>query len=73
MLTKEHEDSHGDLVTRYDAISFEQSSEINDIAYIDQIKNRNAMFKNLVEKLKVENLALLEKYDMLLHFHEKNN
>lgn len=69
-MTKEREGSHSDLVTRYDDVLFEQSSEINDISY-NQVENENVMLKDLVEKLKVEYLALLEKHYMLLCSHEK--
>lgn len=68
-MTKEREGSHSDLVTRYDDVLFEQSSEINDISY-NQVENENVMLKDLVEKLKVEYLALLEKHYMLIHSHE---
>jgi hypothetical protein len=69
-LTKEHEKlkcSHVDLVQRYEAISIEQDNSLHCIA---QLVNRNALLKDQVEKLKVENLAFQEKYDMLLYSHE---
>jgi hypothetical protein len=59
-LTKEHEKlkcSHDDLVQRYEDISIEQ--------------NKNAMLKNTIEKLNIENLALQEKHDMLVCSHNK--
>jgi hypothetical protein len=69
-LTKEHEElkcSHVDLVQRYETISIEQDNSLYCIA---QLVNRNALLKDQVEKLKVENLAFQEKYDMLLCSHE---
>jgi hypothetical protein len=69
-LTKEHEElkcSHVDLVQRYETISIEQDNSLHCIA---QLVNRNALLKDRVEKLKVENLAFQEKYDMLLCSHE---
>jgi hypothetical protein len=69
-LTKEHEElkcSHVDLVQRYETISIEQDNALHCIA---QLVNRNALLKDQVEKLKVENLAFQEKYDMLLCSHE---
>jgi hypothetical protein len=69
-LTKEHEElkcSHVDLVQRYETISIEQDNSLHCIA---QLVNRNALLKDQVEKLKVENLAFQEKYDMLLCSHE---
>jgi hypothetical protein len=65
-LTKEHEElkcSHVDLVLRYETISIEQD---NSLQCITQLVNRNALLKDQVEKLKVENLAFQDKYDMLL-------
>jgi hypothetical protein len=69
-LTKEHEElkcSHVDLVQRYETISIEQDNALHCIA---QLVNRNTLLKDQVEKLKVENLAFQEKYDMLLCSHE---
>jgi hypothetical protein len=69
-LTKEHEElkfSHVDLVQKYDTISIEQDNSLHCIA---QLVNRNALFKDQVEKLKVENLAFQEKHDMLLCSHK---
>jgi hypothetical protein len=69
-LTKEHEElkcSHVDLVQRYETISIEQDNALHCIAHL---VNRNALLKDQVEKLKVENLAFQEKYDMLLYSHE---
>jgi hypothetical protein len=69
-LTKEHEElkcSHVDLVQRYETISIEQDNSLHCIA---QLVNRNALLKDQVEKLKVENLAFQDKYDMLLSSHE---
>jgi hypothetical protein len=69
-LTKEHEElkcSHVNLVQRYETILIEQD---NSLYYITQLVNRNALLKDQVEKLKVENLAFQEKYDMLLCSHE---
>jgi hypothetical protein len=69
-LTKEHEElkcSHVDLVQRYETISIEQDNALHCIA---QLVNRNVVLKDQVEKLKVENLAFQEKYDMLLYSHE---
>jgi hypothetical protein len=68
-LTKEHEElkcSHVDLVQRYETISIEQDNSLHCIA---QLVNRNALLKDRVEKLKDENLAFQEKYDMLLCSH----
>jgi hypothetical protein len=64
-LTKEHEElkcSHVDLVQRYETISIEQDNALHCIA---QLVNRNALLKDQVEKLKDENLAFQETYDML--------
>jgi hypothetical protein len=69
-LTKEHEElkcSHVDLVQRYETISIEQDNSLHCIA---QLVNRNALIKDQVEKLKVENLAFQGKYDMLLWSHK---
>jgi hypothetical protein len=69
-LTKEHEElkcSHVDLVQRYETISIEQDNSSYCIA---QLVNKNALLKDRIEKLKVENLAFQEKYDMLLCSHE---
>jgi hypothetical protein len=69
-LTKEHEElkcSHVDLVQRYETVSIEQDNALHCIA---QLVNRNTLLKDQVEKLKVENLAFQEKYDMLLCSHE---
>jgi hypothetical protein len=69
-LTKEHEElkcSHVDLVQRYETISIEQDNSLHCIA---QLVNRNALLKDQVEKLKFENLAFQDKYDMLLYYHE---
>jgi hypothetical protein len=69
-LTKEHEElkcSHVDLVQRYETISIEQDNSLHCIA---QLVNRNALLKDQVEKLKFENLAFQEKYDMLLCSYE---
>jgi hypothetical protein len=69
-LTKEHEElkgSHVDLVQRYETISIEQDNSLHCIA---QLVNRNALLKDRVERLKDENLAFQEKYDMPLCSHE---
>jgi hypothetical protein len=69
-FTKEHEElkcSHVNLVQRYESITIEQD---NSLFCIAQLVNRNALLKDQVEKLKVENLAFQEKYDMLLCSHE---
>jgi hypothetical protein len=69
-LTKEHEElkcSHVDLVQRYETISIEQDNALHCIA---QLVNKNTLLKDQVEKLKIENLAFQEKYDMLLCSHE---
>jgi hypothetical protein len=69
-LTKEHEElkcSHIDLVQRYETISIEQDNALHCIA---QLVNKNTLLKDQVEKLKIENLAFQEKYDMLLCSHE---
>jgi hypothetical protein len=69
-LTKEHEElkrSHVDLVQRYETISIEQD---NSLHCITQLVNRNALLKDQVEKLKIENLAFQDKYDTLLSSHE---
>jgi hypothetical protein len=69
-LTKEHEElkcSHVDLVQRYETISIEQDNALHCIA---QLVNRNTLLKDQVEKLRVENLAFQEKYDMLICSHE---
>jgi hypothetical protein len=67
-LTKEHEElkcSHVDLVQRYETIE-----QDNALHCITQLVNRNALLKHQVEKIKDENLAFQEKYDMLLYSHE---
>jgi uncharacterized small protein (DUF1192 family) len=69
-LTKEHEElkcSHVDLVQRYETISIEQN---NSLLCIAQLVNRNALLKDQVERLKIENLAVQDKHDMLLCSHE---
>jgi uncharacterized small protein (DUF1192 family) len=69
-LTKEHDElkcSHVELVQRYETISIEQDNSLYCVA---QLANRNALLKDQVEKLKIENLAFQEKHDMLLCSHE---
>jgi uncharacterized small protein (DUF1192 family) len=69
-LTKEHKElkcSHVDLVQRYETISIEQNNSLYCIA---QLVNRNALLRDQVERLKIENLAFQEKHDMLLYSHE---
>jgi cell division protein FtsB len=69
-LTKEHEElkcSHVDLVQRYETISIEQDNSLHCIA---QLVNRNVLLKDQVKKLKDENLAFQEKYDMVLCSHK---
>jgi uncharacterized small protein (DUF1192 family) len=69
-LTKEHEElncSHVDLVQRYETISTEQD---NSLLCITQLVNRNTLLKDQVERLKIENLAFQEKYDMFLCSHK---
>jgi hypothetical protein len=69
-LTKEHKElkcSHVDLVQRYETISIEQD---NSLYCITQLVNKKALLKDQVEKLKVENLAFQDKYDMLLYSNE---
>jgi hypothetical protein len=69
-LTKEYKElkcSYVDLVQRYETISIEQDNALHCIA---QLVNRNALLKDQVEKLKVENLAFQERHDMLLCSHE---
>jgi uncharacterized small protein (DUF1192 family) len=69
-LTKEHEElkcSHVDLVQRYESISIEQD---NSLFCVAQLVNRNALLKDQVERLKIENLAFKEKHDMLLCSHK---
>jgi predicted nuclease with TOPRIM domain len=69
-LTKEHEKlkcSHVDLVQRYENISIEQDNSLYCIA---QLVNKNALLKDQVEKLKIENLAFQDKYDMLRDSNE---
>jgi hypothetical protein len=66
-LTKEHEKlkcSHDDLVQRYEVISIEQIKAVNHSSYIAQLENKNAILKNTIEKLNIENLALQEKHDI---------
>jgi uncharacterized small protein (DUF1192 family) len=69
-LTEEHEElkcSHVDLVQRYETISIEQDSSF---LCVTQLVNRNILLKDQVERLKIENLALQDKHDMLLCSHE---
>jgi hypothetical protein len=69
-LTKEHDElkcSHVDLVQRYATISIEQDNTLYCVA---QLVNKNALLKDQVEKLKIENLAFQEKHDILLCSHE---
>jgi hypothetical protein len=69
-LTKQQEElkcSHVYLVQRYETISIEQD---NSLHCITQLVNRNVLVKDRIEKLKVENLAFQEKYDMLLCSHK---
>jgi hypothetical protein len=73
-LTKEHEKlkcSHDDLVQRYEDISIEKIKDVNHSSYIAQLENKNAMFKNTIERLNIENLALQGKHDMLVCSHKK--
>jgi hypothetical protein len=66
-LTREHEKlkcSYDDLVQRYEDISIEQIKLVNHSSYIAQLENKNAKFKNTIERLNIENLALQEKHDM---------
>jgi uncharacterized small protein (DUF1192 family) len=65
-LTKEHKElkcSHVNLVQRYESISIEQD---NSLFCVAQLVNKNALLKDQVERLKIENLAFQEKHDMLL-------
>jgi uncharacterized small protein (DUF1192 family) len=69
-LTKEHKElkcSHVDLVQMYESISIEQD---NSLFCVAQLVNRNALLKDQVERLKIENLAFQEKHDMLLCSHK---
>jgi uncharacterized small protein (DUF1192 family) len=69
-LTEEHEElkcSHVDLVQRYESISIEQD---NSLFCVTQLVNRNALLKDQIERLKIENLAFQEKHDMLLCSHK---
>jgi hypothetical protein len=73
-LTKEHEKlkcSHDNLVQRYEDILLEQIRAINHSSYSAQLENKNAMLKNTIEKLNIENLALHERHDMLMCSHNK--
>jgi hypothetical protein len=73
-LTKEHENlkcSHDDLVQRYEDISIEQIRTVNHSSYIAQLKNKNVILKNTIEKLNIKNLVLQEKHDMLVCSHNK--
>jgi hypothetical protein len=73
-LTKDHEKlkcSHDDLVQRYEDISIEQIKVVNHSSYIAQVENKNAMLKNTIKKLNIENLTLQEKHDMLVCSHNK--
>jgi hypothetical protein len=73
-LTKEHEKlkcSHDDLVQRYEDISIEQIRVVNHSSYIAQLENKNVMLTDMIEKLNIENLALQEKHDMLVCYHNK--
>jgi hypothetical protein len=69
-LTKEHEElkcSHVDLVQRYETVSIEQDNSLYCIA---QLVTKNALLKDQIEKLKIENLAFQEKHDIFLCSHE---
>jgi hypothetical protein len=60
-FSKKHEElkcSHVDLVRRYETISIEEDNSLHCIA---QLVNRNALLKDQVEKLKIENLAFQDK------------
>jgi uncharacterized small protein (DUF1192 family) len=60
-LTKEHKElkcAHVDLVQRYESISIGQD---NSFFCVTQLVNRNALLKDQVERLKIENLAIQEK------------
>jgi hypothetical protein len=46
-LAKEHEGSHSNFVTRYDVVSIEYSSKINDVSYIGKIENENAIVRKM--------------------------
>jgi uncharacterized small protein (DUF1192 family) len=57
VLIKEHYElkcSHVDLVRRYETISIEQDNSLHCVA---QLVYRNALLKDQVEKLKIENLV----------------
>jgi hypothetical protein len=73
-MTNEHEElkcSHGDLVQQYESILIEQINNENSLSCIAQVKFYNAMLKDQIENLKLEKLALCEKYDMLSCCHKK--
>ena len=55
------------MVQRYETISIEQDNTLHCIA---QLVNRNALLKDQVERLKIENIAFQEKHDMLLCSHK---
>jgi hypothetical protein len=73
-LIKQHEElkcSHDDLVRRYDDISIGKTRATISLSCVAQLEDQNYMLKNTVEKLRIENLALQDKHDMLLCLHEK--
>jgi hypothetical protein len=70
IVSQEHEElkcSHVDLVQRYESISIKQN---NSLFCVAQSVNKNALLKDQIERLKIENLAFQEKHDMLLCSHK---
>jgi hypothetical protein len=52
-------------------MSIEQTRINNSLSCVAKFEDENYMLKNIVEKLKIENLALQEKHDILLCSYEK--
>jgi uncharacterized small protein (DUF1192 family) len=66
-FTRRSRDPPGSKRRQYETISIEQD---NSLYCITQLVNRNALLKDQVERLKIENLAFQEKHNMLLYSHE---
>jgi hypothetical protein len=72
-MTKEHEElkySHGNLVQRYESILIEQRNNHDVLSNAAQLKTENSMLRSQVELLSHDNLALIEKYDLLSCYHD---
>jgi hypothetical protein len=72
-MTKVHEElkcSHEDLVQRYESVAIEQRNNHDALSNVAQLKIENLMLRSKVELLSHDNLALTEKYDSLSCYHD---